>query len=113
MVGLAWDRDLVDAGLGTSKSFLELSAAEGGLEGTEPGWEETVGVVFVATRLFGLSGTELVWVGALGFGGGIAFGRGAGTIVILRGPACILGASPDRGVIPGWTRVTPLPRGGG
>ena len=69
--------------------------------------------IFAATRLFGLSGTELVWAGALGCGGGIALGRGAGTIVILLGPACILGASPGTGVIPGWTRVTPPPRGGG
>jgi hypothetical protein len=73
-------------------------------------WEEAVGGIFVVIRLFGLSGTELVWVGALGFGGGT---RGAGTIVILLGPVCILGTSPGTGMTPGWTRATPPLRGGG
>ena len=79
----------------------------------ELGWEETIGGIFVATRLFGLSITELACTGTLGFGGGISFGGGAGTIVILLGPVCIWGTSAATGITPGWTRaILPL-RGGG
>ena len=107
-----WDR--VGSGFGASGPFLELSATEGGLEGIfELEWEGTTGGTFTAARLFGLSGTELVLVGTLGFGGGTSLGRGAGTIVILLGPVCILGTPPCTGAIPGWIRVIPLSRGGG
>ena len=99
---LVWNLDRDDSGLGGSGSFLELSATEGGLEGTfELDWEGTTGGTFTAARLFGLSGAELVLEGNLGFGGGISLGRGAGTIVILLGPVCILGAPPCTGMTPG------------
>jgi len=112
LVVLVWGWDRAGSGLGASASFLELSATEGGLEGTfELELEGTTGGIFVAARLLGLSGTELVLVGTLGFGGGTSLGRGAGTIVILLGPVCILGTPPCTGMIPGWTRVMPPPRG--
>lgn len=107
LVALVWDRDRdrVDPGFGFSKSFFEPSVTEGGLEGP---LEETGSGAFVATRLLGLSGTEVVCTGNLGLGGGTAWGRGAGSIVILLGP--ILGRSPGTGMIPGCTRVTPTLR---
>ena len=105
LVVLVCDRDRVND-LGFSNPFLELSATEGGLEGTlEFDWEEKVGGAFVAARLLGLSGTEFVCAGSLGFGGGISGGGGVGTIVILLGP--ILGRPPDTGMVSGCTRVTP------
>lgn len=114
LVVFVWDWDRVDAGFGTSNSFLELSVTEGGLGGTlEFGLEETTCGVFVATRLFGLSVTELVCTGIWGFGGGSSLGGGTGTIVILLGPVCIWGTSPGTGITPGWIRVMPPPRGGG
>lgn len=73
----------------------------------ELGWEDNTCGTFVAARLFGLSGTRTV-----GFGGGISFGRGAGTIVILLGPVCVVGTSLGAGMIPGWIRATPPLRGG-
>lgn len=107
-VVLAWDRDRVGASFGTPNSFLERSVTEGGLEGTlELDWEDTVGGNFVATRPFGLSGAEVACTGTLGFGGGISWRAGAGTIVILLGPVCILGTSPGTVTDPGCTRVTP------
>lgn len=106
MVALDCDRGRVDPGLAPSDSFLERSVTEGGLEETlELGWEEIVGGALVATRLLGLSGTEVVCTGGLSFGGGTSWGGGAGTIVILLGP--ILGRSPGTGITPGCTRVTP------
>lgn len=116
LVVLVRDWDRVDDGFGISDSFLEISVTEGGLDGTlEFGWEETVGRIFAVARLFGLSGTELVLAGTLGFGRGTSLGRGAGTIVILLGPVCTPGTGtlPCTGMTPGWTRVMPPPRGGG
>lgn len=81
---------------------------EGGLGGTlELEREESTGGIFAAARLFGLSVTEFVCTGTLGFGGGTSFGGGAGTIVILLGPVCIWGTFPSTCVIPSWTREMP------
>jgi hypothetical protein len=111
---LVWDRDRVDDGFEDSDSFLDRSATEGGLEGfLELGWKGMVDVTPVAARLLGLSGTEDVCTGTFGLGGGISWGGGAGTIVILLGPVCILGTSPGAGMVPGWTRAMPPFRGGG
>lgn len=105
------DRDRVDPDFWFSDSFLEPSVT-GGLEATlELGREEIVGGAFVTARLLGLSGMEVVCTGSLGFGGGISWVRGAGTIVILLGP--ILGRSTGTGMTPGCTRVTPPLRCGG
>lgn len=114
LVVLVWGWDRVDSGFWPSDPFLELSATEGGIEGTfELEREGSTDGMFAAARLFGLSGTELVLVGTLGFGGGTSLGRGAGTIVILLGPVCILGTPPCTGMTTGWTRVMPPLRGGG
>lgn len=110
LVVLVWDWswDRVDAGFGTSNSFL----TGGGFKVTlKLGWEESTGGIFVATRFFGLSGTELACMGIFGIGGWISLGGGAGTIVILLGPVCILGTSTD--TTPGCTRLMPPLRGGG
>ena len=111
---LVWDRDRVNDGFEASDPFLDRSVTEGGLGGIlELGCGRTVGATPVAARLLGLSGTEDVCTGAFGLGGGICWGSGAGTIVILLGPVCILGTSPGAGMVPGWTRTTAPLRGGG